>query len=128
MKISHIALFTNNLESMKDFYVRYFQGTSNEIYNNPASGFRSYFVRFDSGASLELMSKEKNLTERNNEESCIGYAHIAFKVPSHEAVDGLTRILKTDGYKIIKSPRITGDGYYESCIIDPDGNEVEITC
>lgn len=128
MKICHVALFTNNLETMKDFYLRYFQGTSNNLYSNPSKGFSSYFIKFDSGAAIEIMSKNEGLSEKDGGKPQTGYAHIAFCVQNRDAVNGLTKILREDGYKVLSEPRVTGDGYYESCILDPDGNQVEITC
>ena len=56
-----------------------------------------------------------------------GYAHIAFSVGSKEKVDALTAQLKSDGYEIVSGPRTTGDGFYESCIVAIEGNQIEIT-
>ena len=58
--------------------------------------------------------------------NAVGYIHIAFSVGNKNKVDELTELLQNDEYKIISKPRTTGDGYYESCIIDPEGNQVEI--
>ena len=126
MRIEHIAMYVNDLEAAREFFVKYLNGTSNDGYRNPNTGFRSYFISFEDGARLELMNKpvmedpEKTLNRT-------GYAHIAFSVGSKEAVDELTARLKQDGYTVVSGPRTTGDGYYESCIITIEGNQIEIT-
>lgn len=126
MKIEHIALFVNDLERSREFYMRYFGAHSNEKYTNGKTGFESYFLTFDSGARLELMTlPEVTLNQRGV--LCAGYAHIAFSVGSREAVDELTRRLASEGEIVISPPRVTGDGYYESIVLDCDGNQIEIT-
>jgi lactoylglutathione lyase len=128
MKIEHVALWTDNLEKMKDFYVKFFNGKSNNKYVNPRTDFESYFITFDSGARLEIMhmplisSNMKNLSQQFT-----GYAHIAFSTGGREHVDDLTNFLRANGSPVISEPRETGDGYYESVVLDPDGNRVEIT-
>lgn len=126
MRIEHIAMYVNNLEKTRDFFVKYFHATSNEGYHNKTTDFRSYFLSFDDGARLEIMKKPLML---DNEKvlNRTGYIHIAFSLGSKEAVDKLTEILKKDGYQVISGPRTTGDGYYESCIIGIEGNQIEIT-
>lgn len=128
MNIEHVALWTCHLEEMKDFYCEYFQGRAGDKYVNPAKGFESYFLTFASGARVELMRKIR-LSERSQAQDipCIGLAHFAFSAGSKAAVDTLTDCLQNVGCRVISEPRLTGDGYYESCILDPDGNEVEIT-
>lgn len=126
MQIEHIALYVNDLERARAFFIRYFHADSNALYHNPVTGFRSYFLSFDNGARLELMSKP------SMEDGCkplnrTGFAHIAFKLGSPDAVKGLTQQLLQDGYTVISGPRTTGDGYYESCILDAEGNQIEIT-
>lgn len=126
MKIEHVAMYVNDLESMKNFFIKYFGAKSNDGYHNPAKKFRSYFLTFDGETRMEIMNKaemvdaEKNLTRT-------GFVHIAFSVGSKEKVDALTAQLKADGYEVISGPRTTGDGYYESCIVDIEGNQIEIT-
>lgn len=126
MRIEHIAMYVTDLEKTRDFFIKYFDATSNEGYHNKTTGFRSYFLSFDSGARLEIMNKaqmsdaEKGLTRT-------GYIHIAFSLGSKEAVDALTERMKKDGYAVISGPRTTGDGYYESCILGIEGNQIEIT-
>ena len=126
MKIEHIAMYVNDLEGAKNFFIQYFDAKANEIYHNPRTDFRSYFLSFADGARLEIMTKPE-LTDSGDLLSRFGYAHIAFSVGSKEAVDALTARLKEDGYRVLSGPRTTGDGYYESCVVGFEGNIVEIT-
>lgn len=126
MKIEHIALYVNDLEKARDFFVTYFDAVSNDGYHNPRTDFRSYFLTFGDGSRLEIMTKP-DLTDSGDFLNRFGYAHIAFSVGSKEAVDALTARLKDDGYPVISGPRTTGDGYYESCILGFEGNLIEIT-
>lgn len=126
MKIEHIAMYVNDLETAKNFFIKYLSGESNSGYQNKNTGFQSYFISFDDGARLEIMKKP----EMNDEKKDInrtGYTHIAFSVGSKDKVDELTEVLKNDGYEVISEPRTTGDGYYESCILAIEGNQIEIT-
>lgn len=126
MKIEHIALYVNNLEAARDFFARFLGGKPNDGYHNPRTDFRSYFITFDGGARLELMTKP----EMEDQEKLLnrtGYAHIAFSVGSKEKVDELTEKLRVGGYKVVSGPRTTGDGYYESCVVAIEGNQIEIT-
>ncbi|MBR5722453.1 MAG: VOC family protein [Oscillospiraceae bacterium] len=125
MKIAHIAVFVRELEQARDFFIEYFGGRANEGYHNPKTGFRSYFIRFDDGAQIELMHRPE-LSDGTHGGS-FGYAHIAFSVGSRAAVDQLTERLRAAGYAVISGPRTTGDGYYESCIAAFEGNLIEIT-
>ena len=126
MKIEHIAMYVNDLEAARDFFVKYLGGISNDGYHNSKNGFRSFFISFDDGARLELMNKpqmsddEKGITRT-------GYIHIAFSVGSKEKVDELTSTFKADGFEVLSGPRTTGDGYYESGIVGIEGNQIEIT-
>lgn len=126
MRIEHIAMYVNDLDATRDFFVRYFNAKSNEGYHNKTTDFRSYFLSFDNGARLEIMNKP---IMQDNEKvlARTGYVHIAFSLGSKAAVDALTEALNHDGYDVISGPRITGDGYYESCIIGIEGNQIEIT-
>lgn len=126
MKIEHIAMYVNDLEKAKDFFVKYLGASSNEGYHNPKTDFRSYFLSFDDGARLEIMHKPQ-LADNEKELARTGYIHIAFSVGSKERVDALTAELKADGYEVVSGPRTTGDGYYESCILGIEGNQIEIT-
>ena len=126
MKIEHVAMYVNNLEAARDFFVKYLGGSSNDGYHNKNTSFRSYFISFEDGARLELMNKpglenlDKSLTRT-------GYAHIAFSVGSKEKVDEITALLQQEGFEVVSGPRTTGDGYYESCIVAIEGNQIEIT-
>ena len=126
MKITHVAIWTNDLERLQAFYCNYFGGTSNEKYTNLIKKFSSYFLTFEHGScSLELMTKPDLVSPESN--VLTGLAHFAFSVGSKEQVDLFTAQLREAGYPIIGEPRWTGDGFYESAITDPDGNIVEIT-
>ena len=126
MRIEHIAMYVNNLETARDFFIKYFNARSNEGYHNKKTDFRSYFLSFDDGARLEIMNKP---SMDNPEKSLVrtGFIHIAFSLGSKAAVDELTAKLKSDGFEVVSGPRTTGDGYYESCIIGIEDNQIEIT-
>ena len=128
MHIEHIALWTPQLEPMRTFYETYFGGKSNEKYTNPRKQFASYFLTFSTGPRLELMQMSGIAPNPNTPTSQAGgWIHVAFSVGNKEAVDALTERLRQDGHQIVGEPRTTGDGYYESVVLDPDGNRVEIT-
>lgn len=126
MKIEHVAMYVNDLEGAKHFFERYLGASANDGYHNVKTDFRSYFLKFDDGARLEIMNRpgmddpEKTLIRT-------GLIHIAFSVGSKEKVDELTRQLEADGCEVISGPRTTGDGYYESCVVCIEGNQIEIT-
>lgn len=126
MKIEHIAMYVNDLEAARDFFVTYLGGKANNVYHNKRTEFRSYFISFDDGARLEIMNKPeiKNMEKDINR---TGFIHVAFSVGSATKVDELTTILKNDGFEVLSDPRTTGDGYYESCIIAIEGNQIELT-
>ena len=124
MKIEHIAIYTRNLDAMRDFYQSYFGVSSNDRYQSN-SGMQSYFLTFDDGARLELMWLP-SLQDGAAGAGLTGFTHLAFSVGSREAVDSLTDRLVQGGHRLVSAPRTTGDGYYESCIADPDGNAIEI--
>ncbi len=126
MKIEHVAMYVNELEAARDFFIKYLNASSNSGYHNKTTDFRSYFLSFDDGARLEIMTRPE-LEYSENGVSRTGYIHIAFSLGSKEKVDELTARLKADGYKVLSGPRITGDGYYESCIIGIEGNQIELT-
>ena len=126
MRIEHAALFVNGLEAARDFFVTYLDGRANEGYHNPKTGFRSCFISFDGGARLELMTKPE-LDDMDKPLNRTGYAHMAFSAGCREKVDQLTEKLRSAGYEVISGPRVTGDGYYESCILALEGNQIEIT-
>lgn len=126
MFIEHVAMYVNDLEKTKDFFVKYFNAKANDIYHNKKTDFKSYFLTFDNGARLEIMVKP-NMEDEKKTLNRTGLVHLAFSTGSKEAVDALTARLKSDGYEVISGPRTTGDGYYESLIIAIEGNQIEIT-
>ena len=127
MRIEHLALWSRDIERLRQFYERYFDAESNSKYTNRNSQFQSYFLAFSSGARLELMQRPGVVSSSAPGEESLGYAHLAISVGSKEAVANLTRRLEADGYERLSGPRTTGDGYYESVILDPEGNRIEIT-
>lgn len=128
MKIEHLAIWVRDLELMRSFYVKYFDGKSNEKYRNDKKNFESYFISFDSGARLELMQMPGIIDAGNNGyEQLIGITHFAISVDTKEKVDELTEIFRKDAFEIVGEPRWTGDGYYESVVLDPEKNRIEIT-
>lgn len=126
IKLDHIALWTDDLERMRRFYLQYFQLVSGDKYVNSKRGFSSYFLSAGEGARIELMHID-GIPVPSCREDQTGLAHFAFSVGSREAVNRLTEQLRHDGYQVLSEPRTTGDGYYESTIADPEGNRIEIT-
>lgn len=128
MKIEHIAIWTKDLETLKDFYLKYFGATAGAKYINPVKKFESYFLRFHEGCRLELMQMPGIPDSLNDVHAQFsGLIHFAISVGSRQGVDALTEQLRKDGHRIVGAPRITGDGYYESVVLDPEGNRIEIT-
>lgn len=128
MKIEHIAIWTKDLEQLREFYENYFNATSNELYINQKKGFKSYFLTFNSDTRLEIMQRpDIQSASKSTGKEYFGYAHLAISVGSEENVNKLTEILRNDGFPILDGPRRTGDGYYESVVSDPDGNRIEIS-
>jgi lactoylglutathione lyase len=126
MRIEHVALYVKDLEAAREFFITYLEGEANDGYYNPKTGFRSYFIRFGDGARLELMNKP-DMADLEKPLARTGYAHLAFSVGSEARVDRLTERLRAAGYPVLSGPRTTGDGYYESCILAFEGNQIEIT-
>ena len=126
MKIEHVAMYVNNLEAAKEFFIRYLGGRANDGYHNKTTDFRSYFLSFDGGARLEIMQKPQ-MADPKKDLNRTGFVHVAFSVGSKEKVDELTARLKADGFPVVSGPRTTGDGYYESCIVGIEDNQIEIT-
>lgn len=125
MRIEHVAVYVNDLERARDFFMRFFEGRSNQKYVNERTGFSSYFITFEDGARLELMHNANR--EPATDELLLGYHHIAFSLGSKQAVDAKTQQLVEAGYQLLSGPRTTGDGYYESLIVDNEGNHIEMT-
>ena len=129
MRIEHVAIWTTDLARCKHFYSSYFGATASPTYLNPAKGFESCFLSFADGARLEAMTKTTlPLVELSPGVQRLGLTHLAISVGSERLVDQLTQRLRDDGIAVVDGPRRTGDGYYESVIIDPDGNRIEICC
>jgi lactoylglutathione lyase len=129
MRIEHIAIWTTDLVRCKQFYTSYFGATAGPNYVNPAKGFESCFLSFDGGARLEAMTTTTlSLAQLPPGAQRLGLTHLAISVGSDRIVDELTNRLRSDGVTIVDGPRRTGDGYYESVVIDPDGNRIEICC
>jgi len=126
IQLAHIALYVQDLEGMKDFYVRHFGATANAQYHNPKTGLQTYFLSFSSGARLELMTCPELTPHPQQDALAAGYNHIAFVLGSRERVDALAQELAQAGCLILSGPRITGDGYYEVSLQDPEGNLLEL--
>ena len=126
MKIEHIAMYVQDLEKTRDFFVKYFAAKSNAMYHNLNTDFKSYFLSFDDGARLEIMQKPGVEAQTENQMRT-GFIHVAISVGSKEQVDKLTETLKQDGYTVTSGPRTTGDGYYESCVVAVEENLIEFT-
>lgn len=129
MKIEHIAIWVKDIDKVCEFYRKYFGGNIQPLYHNPTKQFTSRFVTFEDGTRLEVMNNPNvgTLTESMFHVEHLGIAHISFSVGSKEKVDLLTKEMSADGVTIVGEPRTTGDGYYESVVLDPEGNRIEIT-
>lgn len=127
MKIEHLAIWVTDLELMRRLYENYFDSTAGERYYNESKNFPSYFLYFDDGPRLELMQKPMIRAIENRSKGYLGISHFAISVGSKVNVDALTERLRNDGYSIVGNPRKTGDGYYESVVLDPEENRIEIT-
>lgn len=127
MKIEHIAIWVSDIERMRKFYEQYFDAKAGKKYVNSKKNFTSYFLIFEEGARLELMHKPEISSFSKKGKELLGFTHFAVSIGSKEKVDELTNQLRKDGFKITGVPRTTGDGYYESVVLDPEGNRIEIT-
>jgi len=128
MKIEHLAIWAADIEILKEFYLKYFEMTCGEKYINAQKQFSSYFLSFNnSSARIELMHRPDILVNIDKKGNTNGLAHFAISVGSKELVNSITEKLRADNYLIKGEPRTTGDGYYESIVLDPEGNIVEIT-
>lgn len=126
MRLEHAAMYVRDLEGARRFFTSYFGAVSGEKYHNPNTGFSSYFLSFDDGARLEIMNRT-DLSDMDKPATRTGYAHLAFSAGGKRAVDALTSRLRSAGCRVVSEPRTTGDGYYESCVLDAEGNRIEIT-
>ena len=127
MKIEHLAIWVKDLEASRTFYERYFNASAGAKYHNPTKSFTSYFLSFEGGPRLELMHRPDVVKLLQDGQEVMGLTHFAISVGSRSKVDELTEQLRKDGFSIIGEPRTTGDGYYESVVLDPEGNRIEIT-
>lgn len=129
MKIDHFAIWTKDLEALKNFYIKYFSAQAGHKYVNHVKKFESYFLSFpEGGCRLELM-KMPGIQDlpKDLQQQFMGLTHFSISMGNKQQVDSLTEQLRKDGYSIVGEPRTTGDGYYESVVLDPEGNRVEIT-
>ncbi|WP_080874474.1 VOC family protein [Oceanobacillus timonensis] len=125
MKIEHVAIWVKDLEAMKHFYETYFNGSASAKYHNKDKAFESYFLTFDGTTRLEIMRQSG--VDQPDSKKRTGWAHIAISLGSQEQVNQMTDTLKKTGFHLVNGPRVTGDGYYESVIEDPEGNYLELT-
>lgn len=126
MEIDHIAIYVNDLEGTKNFFEKYFSAKSNDLYHNPRTGLKTYILSFDGHTRLEIMNRS-DIVDAGMSAVRKGYIHISFNLGNKQNVDDMTGRLVDDGYRVLSGPRITGDGYYESCIEGPEGNMIELT-
>lgn len=125
MKIDHVAMYVWDLEGAKEFFVHFFQAKPNDMYHNPKTGLKTYFLSFDDGSRLEIMNRP-DMKEKPLDIFYQGLIHLSFKLGSKEKVDELTKKLHEAGYEVLSGPRVTGDGYYESCILAFENNLLEL--
>ena len=128
MRIHHLAVWCDDIELMRTFYMTYFHCHSNQLYHNPNKSYYSYFLSFDSGdCQIELMSRPDIADEPTQRGFVKGIAHFDIEVGDENMVNSLVEQLRQGGYTIASEPRRTGDGYYEAGVLDPEGNFVEIS-
>ena len=125
MKIDHVAMYVWDLEGAKEFFVCFFQAKPNDMYHNPKTGLKTYFLSFDDSSRLEIMNRP-DMKEKPLDIFYQGLIHLSFKLGSKEKVDELTKKLHEAGYEVLSGPRVTGDGYYESCILAFENNLLEL--
>ena len=124
ISIEHVGVWVADLDIMKDFYAKYFKTQASELYHNSKTGFSSYFLSFSDGARLEICHRHDI---KEGEKDSFGFTHLAIALDNKEEVDALAFKLRDDGFALINGPRTTGDGYYEAVILDPEGNQIELT-
>lgn len=128
IRIEHVAMWTDDIDRLVDFYRTYFGASVGNKYTNAAKGFESRFLSFSSGARLEVMrTTSQSPVVHAPGAQRMGLTHLAVSVGSDERVDKMTDRLRAEGFQVVDGPRRTGDGYYESVVLDPDGNRIEIT-
>lgn len=127
MTLDHIAIWTPDIEKLKEFYVKFFNGRANEKYINHKTGFESYFVTFESGSRLEIMQLPGILENMNPvEKQHYGIIHLAFRLSDMQSVIEKSGEMEKAGFRILRGPRVTGDGYFEFETLDPDNNRIEV--
>lgn len=133
MKIEHVAIWAKDIDKVCEFYRKYFGGVVQPLYHNPTKQFTSKFITFDDGARLEIMHRpdisycRSSIMPETQDTEYLGFTHLSFSVGSKENVNHLTQQMSDDGVTIVGQPRTTGDGYYESVVLDPERNRIEIT-
>ncbi|AXI68155.1 VOC family protein [Streptococcus suis] len=126
MRIEHVAIYTQDLEGMRNFFETYFHAQSNQLYHNQKTSFKSYFLTFEDGARLEIMTRD-DVVDKPSQLNHLGLIHLAFSLGSEEVVNELTERLVAADYPLLSGPRVTGDGYYESCVLGFEGVQIELT-
>jgi lactoylglutathione lyase len=120
-------MWTTDLDRLAAFYQQHFGASIGPKYTNPAKGFESRFLTFEVGTRIELMQSsllEPVRIDRGSQR--MGLTHLAIAVGSEHRVDEITSTLRRAGFEVLDGPRRTGDGYYESVVLDPDGNRIEL--
>lgn len=126
MRLEHIGINVDDLEAMRNFYQQYFGAVANAKYTNQKTGLQTYFLSFENGARLEIMSRHDSAIRPGYKKNRRGSIHIAFDLKTRQEVDRLTAELEQAGYMVFSAPRVTGDGYYESVVLDPEQNQIEL--
>jgi lactoylglutathione lyase len=124
LSIEHLALWSEDIERLRQFYERHLGAQAGELYRSKSQPLISYFLTFGKGARLEIMSSPQLAARPTGRP--VGLAHFALRVGSRELVDQLVEKLRSEKIEIAGEPRLTGDGYYEAVILDPDGNSIEL--
>lgn len=122
MKLHHVAFWTNNLDALETFYVKYFNGKV--LFRHSKDDFKCVFIEVFDSIKIELMTRA-NLPSQDLDER-VGYSHLSIELDSKEKVNELTDFFSQEKVKIEKNKEQYDDGFYESSIRDPDGNIIEL--
>jgi lactoylglutathione lyase len=125
-RLDHVALWVHDLDCVCAFYREHFGASVGPLYRNEGKGFASRFLAFAAGARIEVMTTTRALVPQAAGAQRVGLTHLAIALGSEDAVDALTARLRAHGVPVLDGPRRTGDGYYESVVLDPEGNRVEL--
>ena len=125
MRIATISMNVTDLNKVKDFYAKYFGAKVDDKYENFRTGYTYCFLSFDNGARLLLVSGS-NIVDRKREDNVAGFSRISIAVDGADKVQELATQIARDGFQIVSGFRMNGYGEYESRVLDPEGNEVEI--